>query len=340
MLKKVKVSEAMGLTLAHDVTKILPGQFKGAAFRRGHIIEENDIPQLLNLGKEHVYVLELLGGEVHEEEAAIRIAKAVAGSGLKWAEPKEGKVDIKAKASGLLKVNVSLLEKINSTGEVIVATLHNNTICHPQMMVAGTKIIPLFTTEVIVASVEHLCLREGKVIEVIPFKEKRFGVVIVGNEVFTGRVQDGFTEVIQKKLEAFNLTINYKAIVPDDVDSISQAITELKLKGSEVILACGGMSVDPDDVTPTGIEKVGAKIVFYGIPIIPGSMFLYAIWEDIPILGVPGGVMYDPITLLDLLLPRVLAEEDISHQDIIKLGHGGLCLHCPECSFPVCPFGK
>jgi hypothetical protein len=340
MLKKVKVGEAIGMALAHDVTKIIPGTSKEPAFRKGHAIEEKDISQLLSLGKEHVWVLELSPGEVHEEEAAIRIAKAVSGLGLEWAEPREGRVNIRARSFGLFKVNVSLLEEVNSVEDVILATLHDNSVCHPQMVVAGTKIIPLVTAETKLREVEALCKIHGKVIEVLPFKKKRVGVVITGNEVFAGRVEDAFSGVIQKKLEPFGLAINYKLMAPDDIDLIAQAIADLKSEGCEIILACGGMSIDPDDVTRQGIEKAGAIIAFYGTPVIPGTMFLYATLEDTPVLGLPGGVIHDPTTVFDLLLPRVLADEPLSRQNIMKLGHGGLCLRCDDCFFPVCPFGK
>ena len=340
MLKKVKVGEAIGMALVHDVTKVVPGVSKGPAFRKGHVIEEKDIPQLLNLGKEHVWVLELSPGEVHEEEAAVRIAKAVSGPGLEWTEPREGRVNIKAKSFGLFKVNVSLLEEVNSIEDVMLATRHNNSVCHPQMVVAGTKIIPLFTDEANLREVESLCQLHGKVMQVLPFKKRKVGVVVTGNEIFAGRVEDAFSGAVQKKLEAFGLAINYKLMAPDDVDLIAQAIADLKSEGSEIIFACGGMSVDPDDVTREGIEKAGAKIAFYGTPVVPGAMLLYATLDDTPVLGLPACVIHDPATVFDLLLPRVLAGEPLSREDIIKLGHGGLCLRCDECLFPICPFGK
>lgn len=340
MLKKIRLDEAIGMVLGHDVTKIIPGRFKGPAFRRGHIIRKEDIPELLSIGKEHVYVIQPQEGEVHEEEAALRIAKAVSSPSLELTEPREGRVNVKAGFSGLLKISIPLLEEINSIGDIILATLHNNTVCRQGVLVAGTRITPLYITETKIKMVEELCQRRGKVLEIIPFKTKRVGMVIVGNEVFSGRIRDKFGEVIPKKFEALGSTISFKTIVPDDVDLIAQAIKEAISKGCEVIVACGGMSIDPDDVTVKGIEGVGAKIVSYGAPVLPGSMFLYAKWETTSILGAPACVIHDPTTILDLLLPRILAGEDISRQDIIQLGHGGLCLNCNKCSFPICPFGK
>ncbi|MFP3976039.1 MAG: molybdopterin-binding protein [Chloroflexota bacterium] len=340
MISKVNTKEAIGMTLAHDVTRISPGEFKGPRFRKGHVITEQDIPQLLELGKEHVYVLSLEPGEIHEDEAGTRIAKAMADPSLELTEPSESRVDIKAKTSGLLKINVPLLGEINSIDEVIVATLHNNSVCHPGMRLAATRIIPLFTAGSKVEEVETLCQEKGKVIQVKPFVKSKVGLVITGNEVYNGLIEDKFGDVIAGKLEPFGASITHRIFAPDDTDMISQAMLEARDKGSEVIIVCGGMSVDPDDVTPQGIRQSGAKIVSYGAPVVPGTKFLYAQWDNIPVLGAPACVIYDPATVLDLVLPRVLAGEQISYQDVVDMGHGGLCLGCSKCTFPVCPFGK
>jgi len=340
MLRKVKLEDAIGLVLGHDVTKVIPGKFKGPAFRRGHIIQKEDIPELLSIGKEHIFVMDLEEGEVHEEEAAIRIANAIGGSGVEFSQPKEGRVNLKAKSHGLLKINVALLKEINSLGEILVATRHNNTICQPGIIVAGTKIVPLYTNEAKVAEVENICRKSSNVIEVKPIQKKKIGVVITGNEVFKGIIQDKFGEVIRKKCEALGSTVNHQIIVPDDADIIAQAIKEAKSKGSEVIVVCGGLSVDPDDVTVEGVRKSGAKIISYGAPVMPGAMFLYAMLDNVPVLGAPAAVSHNPSTIFDLILPRVLSGEELRREDIIELGHGGLCLNCEKCSFPVCPFGK
>ncbi len=340
MLKKVELDEAIGMVLDHDVTKVVPGKFKGPGFRRGHVIREEDIPELLSVGEEHVYAIELGEGEVHEEEAALRIAKAIGGSGVELSEPREGKVSLKARIPGLLRINACLLKEINSLGEVIVATLHTNTVCQAGMIVAATRIIPLFTTEAKVSGVEQICQKKGKVVEVVPIGKKRVGVVITGNEVFRGRIEDRFGEVIKRKTETLGSVINHQIIVPDDVNLIAQAIAEAGTKGCEVIVVCGGLSVDPDDVTVEGVKKSGAEIVSYGAPVLPGSMYLYAVWKGTPILGAPACVIYSPTTVFDLMLSRVLAGEKICREDIVELGHGGLCLNCEQCSFPVCPFGK
>jgi molybdopterin biosynthesis enzyme len=340
MLRKVKLDEAVGMVLGHDVTKVIPGKFKGPIFRRGHVIREEDLPELLSIGKEHIYVIELEEGEVHEEEAALRLASAIGDTSVEFSPPKEGRVNLKAKAHGLLKIDAALLKKINSIEEILVATLHNNTVCHPGMIVAGTKIVPLFTTEAKLGEVEKMCRVGNKVIEVKPIQKKNVGVVITGNEIFKGIIQDKFGEVIRRKCEALGSTINHQIIVPDDADTISQAIQGAKTKGSEIIVVCGGLSVDPDDVTVKGVRKSGARVISYGAPVMPGAMFLYAILDDVPVLGAPAAVSHNPSTIFDLILPRILCGEELRREDIVELGHGGLCLNCEKCSFPVCPFGK
>ncbi len=340
MLKKIKVTEAVGMVLGHDVTKVIPGQFKGPAFRRGHIIHTEDIPEFLNLGKEHIYIMELSEEEVHEEEAAVRIASAIGGSGLEFSLPKEGRVNLIARYEGLLKINTATLKEINSLGEILVATLHNNTVCQTGRTVAGTKIVPLYTTETRLNDVENICRKSGKVIEIQPFPQKKVGLVITGSEVFKGLIRDKFGEVIRKKCEALGSKINHQAIVPDDSDIIAQAIQGAKAAGSEIIVVCGGLSIDPDDVTVDGVRKSGARVISYGAPVMPGAMFLYATLEDVPVLGTPAAASHNPTTIFDLVLPRVLCGERLGRDDIIELGHGGLCLNCTGCSFPVCPFGK
>ncbi len=340
MLKKVKLEEAIGMTIGHDVTKVVPGEFKGAAFRRGHTLKREDIPELLSMGKEHIYIIEEEEGEVHEEEAALRIAEAVAGSEFELSKPREGKINIKSSISGLLKINKSLLGEINSIPNISLATLHENKNCRPGTIVAGTKIIPLYIAEDRLKKIEELCRNKGKVFQIIPFKEKKVGIVITGNEIYKGRIKDKFGDYLKNKVEPLGSVINHQTIVPDDEDIIASAILEMRDKGSEVIFVCSGLSVDPDDVTVEGVKKSGAKIISYGAPVMPGAMFLLAMLGDIPILGAPAAVIFNDTTIIDVILPRVLAGEEISRQDIIDMGHGGLCLDCADCIYPICPFCK
>ena len=328
------------MALAHDLTKVVPGGFKGPAFKRGHIITKDDIPELLSTGKEHVFVLELVEGQVHEEEAALRIAKAVMGKGLSHSLPSEGRVNLKTTGAGLLKINIAALDEINLLGDIIIATLHNNTVCKEGTTVAGMRIIPLFTSEEKLSQMEQIARKNKPVITLAPMKLKNIGLIVTGNEVFKGLIQDGFSPILHQKIEALGCTVNNEEIVPDDPEIIAHTIQKFRAKGSEVILCCSGMSVDPDDVTPQGIRKSGADVRFYGLPVLPGAMFLYAKLDNVHVLGVPACVLHAPTTAFDALFPIVLTGEELSFESTRPMGHGGLCIKCPECSYPVCPFCK
>ena len=329
MLKKIKVEDAVGLRLAHDHTQILPGKFKGPRFRRGHLLRRSDVPKLLDMGKKEIYVLTLAPGEVHEDEAAKRIARAVAGRNLKRGIPREGKVDFIAKTSGLLKVNVGALEKINRIESIILSTRHNRSVVHAGDLVAGTRIIPLFIRESKVARAEVIGRRLGPIVEVVPLRSKRVGILVTGSEIVEGRIQDRSAGIVAGKAEALGAKVTRTAVVTDDPSLIAAEIGRMKKAGCKVIVTTGGLSVDPDDVTLAGIRQSGAEVVFYGTPVLPGAMFAYARLGKTAILGTPACVVHDPVTALDVFLPRILADDPVSAGDVAPLGHGGLCLRCP-----------
>ncbi|MBP1718316.1 MAG: molybdopterin-binding protein [Deltaproteobacteria bacterium] len=340
MFSKIRVEEAVGKRLAHDLTQIIPGKFKGAAFRRGHIVKKEDLPRLLDMGKKQVFVLDLSPGELHEDEAAKRMAWVIAGKGIGRRGPREGKIDFLSKKFGLLKMNIPALERINSLGALILSTRHNFSTVRPDEVVAGTRAIPLTIRESKVRKVEEICRRSGPVLEILPFKRKKVGVVVTGGEIFEGRIKDTSADIVRKKTEEFGSRVARVAVTPDDPEWIGREIKKMKREGCEVIVTTGGLSVDPDDVTLEGILRSGAKVVFYGTPVLPGSMTAYARLGNAAILGGPACVVHDPVTALDLFLPRILADAPISAKDAVRLGHGGLCLRCPECRFPICPFGR
>ena len=340
MLKKIKLENAVGLKLAHDHTQIIPGKFKGARFRRGHVVRKSDLPVFLDLGKKELYVLTLGHGEVHEEDAARRMARAVAGRNLKLSAPREGKVDFIAKTFGLMKIKVGALEKINRVGTAILSTRHNHSIVRAGDVVAGTRIIPLLIREAKVARVEEIGRRQGPVIELLPIRTKRVGVLVTGSEILEGRIRDRSADIVKSKAEALGSKVTRTAVVADDPSLIAAEIGRMKRAGCQVIVTTGGLSVDPDDVTLAGIRRSGAEVVFYGTPVLPGAMFAFARLEKTVILGAPACVVHDPVTALDVFLPRVLADDPVCADDVALLGHGGLCLRCPVCRYPVCPFGK
>ena len=339
-MKKIKIEDAVGMVLGHDVTQIIPGQFKGPKFKRGHLIREEDIPEFLKIGKEHVYVMDVKAGAVHEDDAALRLGKAFSGENIDLTGPSEGKVTFHSKINGLLKINLPLLSRINLSGNIILSTIHRNTPCTPGAVVGATRIIALTAPEKQIEKAESWCKKNGSVIEILPYRTLNIGVVVTGSEFFHGRTEDRFDDRVGNKIAHLGSRVLKKRVVPDDADQISRALSELKNDQVDLILVTGGLSVDPDDVTRAGIKKAGTKIIFYGTPVLPGAMFLYGMLGEKPILGLPACVFYHSATLFDIVFPRILAGEVFTKREISLLGHGGFCQNCDPCHFPICPFGK
>lgn len=339
-MKVVSINESEGMVLCHDITEIVPGSFKGRAFKKGHIVTKEDIPKLLKLGKEHLYVWEINNGFLHEDDAAMRLAKAAKGNGLTMKGPAEGKVELVAEYTGLLKINVSLLDLINDIDQVVIATIHSNQIVPQGKSVAGCRVVPLVIETAKIEKAESLCGEYHPLMEIKPLKPHKVGIVTTGSEVYHGRIKDQFGPVIKKKFSDMGSEVVRQIYVPDDLDMIIEAIKTLVGDGVDLITATGGMSVDPDDLTPAGIRGAGGRVVIYGTPVLPGSMFMLAYVGDIPVMGLPGCVMYNKNTIFDLVAPRILAGENVQRKDILKLAHGGMCAGCKVCSFPDCSFGK
>lgn len=323
MLKVIPVEEAVGTALAHDITEIVPGKHKGPAFRRGHIVQAEDVARLLDLGKAHLYVMELEPGELHEEEAARRLAQAAAGDRIRLTDPVEGRVNFVTDLAGVLKIDESRLYRFNELGELILATLPTNSYVKSGTVVAGTRTIPVVVREELVERAEAICAG-APIVSVLPLAARRVHLVVTGSEVFYGRIQDGFEPIVRRKVSAVGSDLQATKFAPDDPDRIAAHIEDSHRAGAELILVSGGMSVDPDDLTPEGIRRSGARIECHGFPVLPGSMFLLAYLEEIPILGLSGCVLHDPFSAFDLLLPRLLTGERIGRAEIVALGHGGL----------------
>lgn len=323
MLKVIPVEEAVGLPLAHDITEIVPGKHKGPAFRRGHIVRREDISKLLDVGKRHLYVMDLEKDELHEEDAARRLAQAAAGPNLKLTDPSEGRINLVAQIPGLLKVDTELLYRFNCLGDLMLATLPGDRYMKEGTVVAGTRTIPVVVKEELIRKAEALC-KEKPIVTLLPMSPKKVHLVVTGSEVFSGRIKDGFGPIVTRKVAELGSTIESVKLAPDDPDVIAGEINRAKQAGADLILVSGGMSVDPDDKTPEGIRRSGAKVETHGFPVLPGSMFVMAYLEEIPVMGLSGCVLHDPFTAFDVLLPRLLAGEKITRADIMAMGHGGL----------------
>jgi hypothetical protein len=341
MYKTVKIEDAIGLVLGHDVTEIRKDVFKGRAFKKGHRIESADICHFQRLGKEHIFVLEIDENHLHENDAAMAMAKAFCGAGVGFeGEPKEGKLNLIAQRNGLLKVAVDALIDINLLGDVMCASRHSNTLVRAGDVVAGTRAIPLTIAKAVVDEAVRIAESHEGLFEVKALRRARTGLVITGNEVFTRLIEDRFEEVLRKKIDRIGSTVIGVAFTPDNPSRIASEIQRLITQGADLILTTGGMSVDPDDLTRDGIREAGGSAEFYGAPVLPGAMFMMADIDGVPILGIPACGLYHQTTILDLILPRILTGERLNRRDIAQMGHGGLCLNCSECRFPHCPFGK
>jgi hypothetical protein len=341
MLKTIQLTDAVGSKLAHDITEIRPNEFKGPAFRRGHTVCEADLCHLQRLGKNHLYVIDLAEDEIHENEAAVIMATALAGDGVTWKSgPQEGKINLLAERDGLLVVNTTALAAFNMADEVMCATLHNHTLVNRGDLVAGTRAIPLVMKRTPIERAAAIAHQNGAALSVQPLRPARVGLVITGNEVYHGLISDRFAPILTDKAKALGSEIVALDFAPDDAEVISRVIRSQLEQGCDLLLLSGGMSVDPDDVTRHGIRLAGANEIHYGAAALPGSMFLVAYLGEVPLLGVPACGLYHRITVLDLILPRILAGEKIGKAELAFLGHGGLCLDCPECTYPKCHFGK
>ena len=339
-MKLIPTRDAVGHVLCHDMTQIIPGQYKDARFRKGHVVRSEDIPVLLAMGKENLYVWEMVPGMVHENEGAARLCALCQNTHMSPSPVKEGKIELTAEIDGLFRVDVQRLNAINLLGELMIATRHSNTAVKKGGKLCGTRVIPLVISEEKLSRAE--AIGGGRpLLELLPWKLRTAGVVTTGSEVAKGLVQDAFTPVVEQKLSAFGIAVTERRTVGDGLERVAEAIASVRQAGVDLVVCTGGMSVDPDDSTPGAIQRSGARIVSYGAPVLPGAMFLLGYYGDgVPVLGLPGCVMYAKATIFDLLLPRIAAGVEVAREEITAMGEGGLCLGCGSCSFPHCGFGK
>lgn len=382
-MKLIQTVDAEGAVLCHDITQIIKGVTKDAVFRKGHIVRKEDIPVLLSVGKDQIYVWDNEEGMLHENDAAEILASLCMGEFMEKSQPKEGKIELKANCDGLLKVDRAGLRAVNRFGQMMIASRHGDFAVKKGDKLAGTRIIPLVIEEEKMRAAQKAAAEAtgGKPIFALkPFKHKKVGIVTTGNEVYAGRIQDEFTPVIREKLAAFDTEVIDHVIWNDDDKKVTASILSMVEQGADIVICTGGMSVDPDDRTPLAIKNTGAKIVSYGAPVLPGAMFLLAYYQvkgngvptgkagkdaetgadktvggmektgtgggkeakerTVAVMGLPGCVMYAKRTIFDLVLPRVMADDPVTPEELAGLGEGGLCLNCPECTFPNCGFGK
>jgi hypothetical protein len=340
-LVRIPVEEAVGTWLAHDITEIRAGEFKGPSFRRGHKIRSEDLCHLMRLGKRHLYVLNLDKNQVHEDDAVVELASALAGPGVSFdGQPKEGKLQLQAAYAGLLKVKVEPLVEFNLIPEVMCASLHDNVPVTAGQVVAGTRAIPLVVSREALNQALDVARRNGPIFSVKAYVRRRACLIVTGNEVYEGLIKDRFEAIVRRKLDGYGVSLEETVILPDDADLIADHVRRFMALGTDLIVATSGMSVDPDDVTCLGIRKAGVDRIYYGAAALPGAMCLLAYKEDLPIIGLPACGLYHSTTVFDILLPRLLAGEAPDQRDLARLSVGGLCWDCKVCRYPACAFGK
>lgn len=342
-MKEIKTENAIGHVLCHDITQIIKDEKKGVLFSKGHVVKEEDIPLLLSVGKEHLFVWEKTEGMLHENEGAEILYRICAGEHMHGTEVKEGKIELIADVDGILKIRRETLLGVNSLGEMMIASRHGDFPVKKGDKIAGTRIIPLVIEKEKMDRAEKLA-GEEPIFKIIPYQNKKIGIVTTGSEIQKGLIQDTFTPVLRQKLAEFPTEVIGQTIPGDNRKQITEDIFSFVEQGADMVLLSGGMSVDPDDRTPGAIKDTGARIVTYGAPVLPGAMLLLAYLEkdgkEIPLVGLPGCVMYAKRTVFDLILPRLMADDRIYAQEIASYGEGGLCLNCQTCTFPNCGFGK
>lgn len=339
-MKKLRVEDAVGQVLCHDMTRIVKGEMKGPQFRKGHILREEDIPMLLSMGKEQIYVWEKLPGMLHENDAAEALAMICRGENIRQTGPSEGKIEFFAQREGLFYFDTEKLNAINDIPDLIVSARHALSPVKAGDKLAGMKAVPLVIPEETLKQARKAA-GDQALMSVLPYRLRSAWVITTGSEVAKGLIADTFTPVIIAKLAAYGILVRKHIVVGDGIENVTQAIAEARAEKAELILCTGGMSVDPDDNTPGAVKRSGAEIVTYGVPVIPGAMFLLGYYGDgSPILGVPGCVMYAATTIFDIVLPRIAAGLRMTRRDFTRMGNGGLCLACPVCHYPICPFGK
>lgn len=342
-MREIRTEDAVGHILCHDITQIIKDKKKGVLFRKGHVVREEDIPELLKVGKEHLFVWENKEGILHENEAAQILYEISAGSHMHGSDVKEGKIELIADLDGLLKIRREALNRVNRLGEMMIASRHGDFPVKKGDKIAGTRIIPLVIEEEKMNRAKEAA-GEMPIFEILPFQERKTGIIATGSEVSKGLIQDTFTPVLEEKLGEYSSKVIGKTTPGDEKERITADILEFIRNGADMVICTGGMSVDPDDRTPGAIRDTGAQVITYGAPVLPGAMLMLAYYEKdgrrIPVLGLPGCVMYAKRTVFDLILPRLMAEDPISAEELAALGEGGLCLNCNVCTFPNCGFGK
>jgi hypothetical protein len=325
-LQLMPVEHAVGHVLCHNLADAQGRK----AFAKGRLLAEGDVARLRELGHATVRVAVLDAGDVREDEAAARLAAAVAGPGVTATPAHSGRVNLRAAVSGPLEVDTAALLAVNEMDGLTLATLPTHSFVAAGRTLATIKVIPFAVSGAELACAEAAARRAGGVLRVRPLLLRAVGVVLVSSAAARLRVERGVYPAIEARVLALGGTVAERRSVEPAEAAVAAALDELRTAGMELIIVAGETSVvDLDDVTPRGVALVGGRVEHYGAPVEPGNLLLLAYLArrdaaPLPVLGAPGCVRSRDTNIVDLLLPRLMAGEQLRRRDIVALGHGGL----------------
>lgn len=337
-MRKIPLTEAVGLPLAHDITEIRPEKgVKHRAFKRGHVVTEDDLERLRDLGKNYLYITGPEDTDVHEDDAALTVAPLAAGVGIDHeAEPCEGKIAFRARHDGVFRVDADRLLAIHRLAIPALPTLPGNYPVRKGQTVAAFRIIPLTCERAILDAV--VALLGEPLLRVDPFIVRDAAILVTGTEVYEGRIEDGFIPRLTAAVAGYDVPIATSAVVPDDRAVIASHIEQMAAQCG-LVMVTGGTSVDPDDVTTAAMRDAGVEFAVKGMPVQPGNNFTIGYLGETAVCAIPAATLFFKATAFDIFLPRMLAGERIGVEQIAAMGLGGLAQPGTDACFPNATFG-
>ncbi|MCC6315368.1 MAG: molybdopterin-binding protein [Thermomicrobiales bacterium] len=289
-------------------------------FAKGHRLTAEDAATLAELD-EPIHAVQLEPGEIHEDQAALRLAAAVAGPGLERRGPSQSRYNLVAAHKGQVRVDVDRLRAINRVPGMAVFTLHNRVATVPGKVVTGVKITPVATPESALVAAERIAAGEP-IVQVAPFQPLVVGVI--SSEGMSDRVRQRFRDIVTRKMGWYGARVLRFVEVPPEADAVGEAVAALRADGADVILSAGGNTIDPLDPALAALQRMGAEMVRFGAPVHPGSMFWMAYLDETPVVNLASCGMYAKASVADLVLPTVMSGARVDIDELADLGYGGL----------------
>jgi molybdopterin biosynthesis enzyme len=325
-------SSLAGAVLARDIA------IDGERWPKGRRLSAADLARLASadpsVAPDGMTVLVLEPGDVHEDEAALRLAAAVAGDGLTRRGPSQSRVDLVAATAGVVHVRVDVLERLNRLDPLEVFTTFDGSVVDAGDLVASVKIAPHVVDEATLERAERVASRGAKVVSIASFVARRVAVVV--KESIHAPARERFEASVRAKVEGLGSRVVSFDYVADDPDAVEASLAAATRSADPVdlVLTAGGGSTDPSDAFFVALHRLGGRVVRRGVPAHPGSMLWLARLGRTALLGLPTCGAYSKATAADLLLPRLLAGEPASAATVARLGHGGILTRDQRFRFP------